>query len=258
MASYAVEVRRCEHIKVNGTQCGSPALKEQPLCYFHQQNRPAPAELYIDGDRYCDSTIMIPPFEDAHSIQMVLRHIVQLMLQRRIERKDAGLALYALQIASSNLKQMQAEKPRPTQVVVEPEKVSETPIGMTPWSASGEGHDPEDEAEDYSGGSGDGDSDLDWGYGVRPPGETPAMVFSAEQKRLQRAVKTWESRAAGWAATIRECLRRDLSQEDLRKHFKSLADEAERELKETAERGEDDPRPPETIHACAEDLRHVM
>jgi len=45
---------------------------------------------------------------------MVLQHIVQLMRQRRIDRKDAGLALCALQIVSSNLEQMQAEKPRPT------------------------------------------------------------------------------------------------------------------------------------------------
>lgn len=150
MASYPVEIRRCHHIKTSGAQCGSPAVKDKDLCYYHQQNRPAPAELYLDGDRYPDSSIMLPPFEDAHSIQMMLRHVVQLLLCRRIDRKDAGLALYALQIASGNLKQMQAEKPKPTQVVVEPEKVAETPLGMTPWSATGEGHDPdeEDEAED--------------------------------------------------------------------------------------------------------------
>jgi hypothetical protein len=148
MASYPVDIRRCQHIKTSGAQCGSPALRNQKLCYYHQHNRLAPAELYLDGERYCDSQIMIPPFEDAHSIQMVLRHIVQLMLQKRIDRKDAGLALYALQIASGNLKQMQAEKPRPTQVVMDPEKVEETPIGMTPWSATGEGHDPDEEEED--------------------------------------------------------------------------------------------------------------
>ena len=68
------------------------------------------------------------------------------MLARRIERQDAGLLLYALQIASGNLKMMQAEKAKPTQVVVEPDKATETLLGMTPWSASGQGHD-RDEAE---------------------------------------------------------------------------------------------------------------
>jgi hypothetical protein len=146
MASYPVEIRRCRHIKTNGTQCGSPALKGKELCYYHEQNRPQPVELYLDGERYCDSQIVLPVFEDAHSIQTVIRQVVQLMLTRRIDRKDAGLLLYALQIASGNLKTMQAEKARPTQVVVQPEKAAETPLGMTPWSASGQGHDP-DEAE---------------------------------------------------------------------------------------------------------------
>src|SRR5208282_4712347 len=93
-----------------------------------------------------DGSMVLPVFEDAHSIQTVIRQVVQLMLSRRIEHKDAGLLLYALQIASGNLKMMQLEKARPTQVVVEPDKAAETPLGMTPWSASGEGHD-RDEAE---------------------------------------------------------------------------------------------------------------
>ena len=145
MVSYPIEMRRCRHVKTNGTQCGSPALKAGELCYYHEHNRPQPVELYLDGERYCDSQIVLPVFEDAHSIQTVIRQVVQLMLTRRIERKDAGLLLYALQIASSNLKRMEAEKPRPTQVVVDPETAAETPIGMTPWSASGKGHDPEEE-----------------------------------------------------------------------------------------------------------------
>jgi hypothetical protein len=49
-----------------------------------------------------------------------------------------------VQIASTNLKRMEAEKPRPTQVVVDPEKVAETPIGMTPWMARERGHELED------------------------------------------------------------------------------------------------------------------
>lgn len=146
MASYPIEIRRCRHIKTNGTQCGSPALKGRELCYYHEQNRPQPVELYLDGERYCDSQIVLPVFEDAHSIQTVIRQVVQLMLTRRIERKDAGLMLYALQIASGNLKTMQAEKAKPTQVVVEPDKAMETPLGMTPWSASGQGHDPDEAA----------------------------------------------------------------------------------------------------------------
>ncbi|MFZ0361330.1 MAG: hypothetical protein WAL58_12905, partial [Terriglobales bacterium] len=126
----------------------SPALKGKELCFYHEKNRPAPAELYMDGERYCDSQIMVPVVEDAHSIQTMIQLVVSLMLSRRIERKDAGLVLYGLQIASGNLKMLAAEKAKPTQVVVEPEKAAETPLGMTPWSASGEGHDREEEEEE--------------------------------------------------------------------------------------------------------------
>ena len=176
MASYPIEIRRCRHVKTNGTQCGSPALKGKELCYYHEQNRPQPVELYMDGERYCDSQIVLPVFEDAHSIQTVIRQLVQLMLTRRIERKDAGLLLYALQIASSNLKMMQLEKAKPTQVVVEPDKAAETPLGMTPWSASGQGHD-RDEA------GGEETQNL-----PAPPGSPEEFyaAMSAEEKKAMR------------------------------------------------------------------------
>jgi hypothetical protein len=144
MASYPIDIRRCRHIRTNGTQCGSPALKGKELCFYHQQNQPKQVELYVDGERYADGQIIIPVFEDAHSIQTVIRQVVQLMLSRRIDRKDAGILLYALQIASGNLKTMRTERAKPTEMVVEPEKAPETPLGMTPWSASGQGHDPEE------------------------------------------------------------------------------------------------------------------
>jgi hypothetical protein len=181
MVSYPIEIRRCRHVKTNGTQCGSPALKGKELCYYHEQNRPVPAELYLDGERYCDGSIMLPPFEDAHSIQTVLRQVVQLMLTRRIERKDAGLLLYALQIASGNLKMMQAEKAKPTQVVVEPEKAGETPLGMTPWSASGQEHDPEEGAGETEGQNSPG----------RPPSveECYAAMSVDERVALKRGLK---------------------------------------------------------------------
>ena len=178
MASYPIEIRRCRHVKTNGTQCGSPALKGKELCFYHEQNRPREMELYMDGERYSDGSILMPVFEDAHAIQTVVRQVVQLMLARRIERKDAGLLLYALQIASGNLKMMQAEKAKPTQVVVEPDKAAETPLGMTPWSASGQGHD-RDEAEG---------GEIEAQNSPAPPA-SPEEVYaamSAEEKKAMR------------------------------------------------------------------------
>jgi hypothetical protein len=112
------EAPRCRHIKVSGTQCGSPAVRSKSFCYYHQQHRPILAECYSDGE-YSTGEILLPVFEDAHSVQSVIRKVVQMVLQKRIERKTASLLLYALQIASSNLKRMELEKPQPEQVVID-------------------------------------------------------------------------------------------------------------------------------------------
>jgi hypothetical protein len=70
---------------------------------------------------------------------------------------------------------MQAEKAKPTQVVVEPDKAAETPLGMTPWSATGQGHD-QDEAE-----GGEADSPV--------PPASPAEVYAAMSVEERMAMR---------------------------------------------------------------------
>jgi hypothetical protein len=60
------EAPRCRHIKVNGTQCGSPAVRSKRFCFYHQQHRPILAECYSDGE-YSTGEILLRVFEDAHS-----------------------------------------------------------------------------------------------------------------------------------------------------------------------------------------------
>src|SRR5271169_2378056 len=93
---------RCRHIKVNGTQCGSPALRHRNFCFYHQQDRPLKVPCYYEQE-YPLGEITLPLFEDAHSIQSILCQVVQMVMQKRLERKTSSLLLYALQITSSNL-----------------------------------------------------------------------------------------------------------------------------------------------------------
>jgi hypothetical protein len=90
MSSFAAA--RCRHIKVSGTQCGSPALRKKNFCFYHQQNRPLTVECYSEQE-YATGEIALPVFEDAHSVQTVIRQVVQMVLQKRIERKTASLVL---------------------------------------------------------------------------------------------------------------------------------------------------------------------
>jgi energy-converting hydrogenase A subunit M len=145
MAVSVVNMRRCEHIRTNGTQCGSPAQREKKRCYQHLRVRPE--RVKVRGGDGKTSEIVVPLLEDAHSIQMMVRQAMVLMLRGRIEGEMAGRLLYALQIASANLERMREEAPRPVQVVVDVERVGETPLGMTPWSGKAGGHEPE-EVED--------------------------------------------------------------------------------------------------------------
>ena len=145
MAEGVVSMRRCEHIRTNGTQCGSPAQRGKKRCY--QYLRVRPERVKVRGSDGKTSEFVVPLLEDAHSIQTMVRQVMVLMLRGRIEGEMSGRLLYALQIASANLGRMKEETPRPVQVVVDVDKVGETPLGMTPWSGKPGGHEVE-EVED--------------------------------------------------------------------------------------------------------------
>jgi hypothetical protein len=141
MESYRARVKRCQQVKTNGAQCGSPALKEGKFCFYHQVNQAE--RVKVKGADGKGIEILVPVFEDASSIQTMVRRVAILLLEDKIDGKKAGQLLYALQIASANLRQIKEEKPRAEQVVVERAKVAETPVGMTPWSFKEGGHEPE-------------------------------------------------------------------------------------------------------------------
>lgn len=115
---------RCHHIHANGVRCGSLSLVGRRYCYFHQRSRPV--FVNFTNTNQNPSLISIPLFEDAHGIQSTLHSVVFRLLDNRINCKTASLVLYALQIASSNLKHMKSETPAPDEVVTDI-KLSETP-----------------------------------------------------------------------------------------------------------------------------------
>ena len=110
---------------------------QQEFLFLSPKDRPWPVECFSDIE-YATGEITLPFFEDAHSIQAVIRQVVQMVLQKRLERKTASLLLYALQIASSNLKRMELEKPQPEQVVTDLEPVAPDEAWQAPIARSGE------------------------------------------------------------------------------------------------------------------------
>ena len=142
---------RCQHLKVNGTQCGSPALRRNRFCYFHKRHHDELIELTSDRakdarNRRRKVAISLPVLEDANSIQVALMQIMRLILSGQLDGKTAGLLLYALQTASANLSRTRFE-PLRHDVVLDPARVAETPLGAKLWDDSDFQDEDEEEPE---------------------------------------------------------------------------------------------------------------
>ena len=131
---YEYRVPRCQHIKTNGTQCGSPALRNGEYCYFHRRWRMTTVDLSHSA-HHVTTEFVLPVLEDADSIQITLGQIMRMIVCRQVDTKSAGLLLYALQIASANLRRTGFE-PYHRNVTVDLFRVPERIIGDEAWSPS--------------------------------------------------------------------------------------------------------------------------
>jgi len=89
-------IRICTHIKVNGVPCGSPALRGEVFCYFHQRmirgvRTPAKSRLHP-----------IALIENEEGIQASLMEVINALVRNTIDLHRAQLILRALHIAVKN------------------------------------------------------------------------------------------------------------------------------------------------------------
>ena len=126
-----MEIRRCHHVKVNGEQCGSPALRGKCYCYFNYRFHHLGAYGVKPRGPRNASAALFPVLEDGNSIQAAVMQVVRLILAKEIDNKEAGLLLYALQIASRNLDHLKATPWHDT-IVVDPLLVKYSRIGGKP------------------------------------------------------------------------------------------------------------------------------
>jgi len=174
MSLYPASIPRCEHLKVNGTQCGSPALKRNHFCYFHKRWHETRIVLNANRARRGRAALDLPVLEDANSVQVSLMQVMRLILSGQIDPKTAGLLLYALQTASSNLGRINFEPVIRTRVVIDPRTVNQTPLDEDPWCSEDyeeeEYEDDDQEQADQAVAQGDSDEEG---------GETVAQIQAA-------------------------------------------------------------------------------
>jgi hypothetical protein len=85
---------RCRWVRQDGTSCRSPQMKQHIYCFAHMQMAEARTLL-----------LMLPPPEDANAIQVGLMRIQKAVIEDTISTKKAGLLLYSMQLALTNVGQ---------------------------------------------------------------------------------------------------------------------------------------------------------
>jgi len=188
-------------VKVNGTQCGSPALRRRRLCFFHvrcQEQRTRIVESQFGQARF-----VVPLLEDANSVQMALMQVMQLLGTGQMEHKTAALMLYALQTASCNLRNTEFEAKDAMDVVIDRDTVNRTRMGGPQWleedfddeADQDEADQVEDEdvvAEEAAEGAGEGAA-VAGEAGAEACAKKPAEHISVEEARrqVQRVIMDW-------------------------------------------------------------------
>lgn len=81
--------KRCEHLKLNGKTCGSPALRGGQFCHYHEQAK--------------SPTFDLPVIEDAHSLQVAYTRLAQQVVTEKLKPQQARVLLQILQSAAKNL-----------------------------------------------------------------------------------------------------------------------------------------------------------
>jgi hypothetical protein len=133
MPTYPVTIRRCQHIKVNGIQCGSPAKRGEMHCFFHEQCRLMSRHINMKFTEH--GIIQLPTLEDANSIQLGLAEVMRMLVTSQIDHRTASLLLRALRTAAANVR-FTAFEPQPTHIVIDPKCVENRPLGATAWSTT--------------------------------------------------------------------------------------------------------------------------
>jgi len=178
-------VPRCQHLKMNGVQCMSPALKWRRLCFFHNRIRCEQAR--NAKDESTQRRFELPLLEDANSVQMALMKVMQMLGSGRLDHKTAGLMLYALQTASCNLRNLSFEPAESTDVVIDRDDIHRTYIGGQQWFE--EDFEEEEQAEDQNEEENDADGTDDEAVAAAPAQPAAISTEAAPAKKVPAPAK---------------------------------------------------------------------
>jgi hypothetical protein len=97
-------VKICTHIKVTGIRCGSPALRGEKFCYFHERminGVPTPPHARIHP---------MALIETEEAIQVALMETINAIVRNTIDLRRADLIIKALNIAVKNSRRVRFDR----------------------------------------------------------------------------------------------------------------------------------------------------
>jgi hypothetical protein len=100
---------QCHHIFPDDHRCGSPRMKDTQFCYHHHDSR-RPLALHLEREGRRGNFSLFTP-NSHNAIQESLGELIVRLAANSIDPRRAGLILYALQIASTNLRTAQQSEP---------------------------------------------------------------------------------------------------------------------------------------------------
>lgn len=108
-------VKTCTHIKATGHPCGSPALRGERFCYFHERmirGVPTPPKQRVHP---------MALIENEEGIQVALMETINAIVRNHIDLKRATLILRALSIATHNARRVRFDRQESAMVRAIPE-----------------------------------------------------------------------------------------------------------------------------------------
>lgn len=96
----------CQHIMPSGNKCHSPALRDKPYCYYHNN-----LHRLSDPSSRGAKDLPVPAIEDARGIQIALTQVLAALNSPYIDTRRAGQLLYGLSLASSLIPRVAALQP---------------------------------------------------------------------------------------------------------------------------------------------------
>lgn len=188
------DVPRCQHVKINGTQCGSPALRSRRFCYFHNKIRREKAKI---ASSTAAVRFDLPLLEDPNSVQVALMKVVQMLGSGTLDHRTAGLMLYALQTASINLRHTDFEATNVTDVVIDRDTVAATCIEGPQWFEEDFAADEDDEEADQQEEAADEEPVTTIHASAEPPAR-PAAKNQVKRVTADKAPKPVQAVTRSW------------------------------------------------------------